>query len=321
MAEGAGSLAVNIPEKTLEHWVSMYITYRFRSKAALWWPTQGEDVDVRALPQRPGKAIQLEVKTVSPGAGGSQDVNIDIGQLWEYLRRPCPPFYVFPWPTWSGALTVAAAGATPLVPVTEIAFSRSQDWWFALWVRVLTAQQVGAVLASELAAHGKRDRGNIKRLVRIRTDGSPPEWGAKGTASPPVAMDWRDFWSTITWCGAPGWPQIIRLPARVLGGGSSFALLQLRAELVALGSGVRERGGKDAQARSSINQVFDDLVTLAPVSDGSYTIIPDEVKQPEAPRQDDDASASAQGGETSISDRRQVAFLDAGEIVEDMGSV
>lgn len=57
---------VSVPEKTLEHWASMYVTYRFRSKASLWWPNPGEDINIRDFPKLPGKAVQLEVKTATP---------------------------------------------------------------------------------------------------------------------------------------------------------------------------------------------------------------------------------------------------------------
>ena len=37
---------VSVPEKTLEHWSSQYITYRFGTHAALWWPATGEDIEI-----------------------------------------------------------------------------------------------------------------------------------------------------------------------------------------------------------------------------------------------------------------------------------
>jgi hypothetical protein len=44
--------SVSVPEKTLEHWSSQYVMYRYQAKAALWWPTSREDIDVR-LSTRP----------------------------------------------------------------------------------------------------------------------------------------------------------------------------------------------------------------------------------------------------------------------------
>lgn len=54
---------VSVPEKTLEHWASQYIMYRYRAQASLWWPATGQDIDVSLLPAEPGKAVQLELKT------------------------------------------------------------------------------------------------------------------------------------------------------------------------------------------------------------------------------------------------------------------
>jgi hypothetical protein len=57
---------VSVPEKILEHWASLCVAYRYRSLAAQWWPVNGVDIDLQALPAQPGKAIQLELKTITP---------------------------------------------------------------------------------------------------------------------------------------------------------------------------------------------------------------------------------------------------------------
>ena len=84
------------------------MTYLYQSWAALWWPTRGQDIDVRWLPTRPGKAVQLELKTTTVAGAGLHDVWVDLGQLWEYRQRPLghQPFYAFPWPNWHGNLVV-----------------------------------------------------------------------------------------------------------------------------------------------------------------------------------------------------------------------
>ena len=64
-------MVVSIPEKTLEHWASIYLTYRYHSHAALWWPAHGEDVNVGNLPPTPGKAVQLELKTTYLNSSGT----------------------------------------------------------------------------------------------------------------------------------------------------------------------------------------------------------------------------------------------------------
>jgi hypothetical protein len=101
---------VSVPEKTLEHWASLCVAYRYRSLAAQWWPVNGVDIDLQALPTQPGKAIQLELKTITPAGSGHHKVNVDLGQLWEYdqKRLAQQPFYAFPWPHWDGELAAAA---------------------------------------------------------------------------------------------------------------------------------------------------------------------------------------------------------------------
>ncbi|WP_405065013.1 hypothetical protein OG558_23965 [Kribbella sp. NBC_01510] len=112
---------VSAPEKTLEHWASQYLAYRFKSKAALWWPTAGQDIDVAWLPARPGKALQLELKTTTVIGVTRHEVRVDLGQLWDYHQRPLSrqPFYVFPRPDWIGEL--ASVATSHGVPVTELA--------------------------------------------------------------------------------------------------------------------------------------------------------------------------------------------------------
>ncbi len=46
------------------------------------------DIDLQALPAQPGKAIQLELKTIMPAGPGRHMVNVDLGQLWEYSHKP-----------------------------------------------------------------------------------------------------------------------------------------------------------------------------------------------------------------------------------------
>ncbi len=107
-------MVVSLPEKTLEHWASIYLTYRYRSHAALWWPTFGEDIHVGYLSTNAGKAVQLELKTTTLSSNGAvHDVQIDLLQLANYRARPhhLRPFYVFPLPHWTGTLEAAATTA------------------------------------------------------------------------------------------------------------------------------------------------------------------------------------------------------------------
>jgi hypothetical protein len=288
---------VSVPEKTLEHWSSQYVTYRYRSKAALWWPTVGEDIDIRWLPTRPGKAVQLELKTTTVASGGRHDVLVDLGQLWQYrqCRLGHQPFYAFPWPNWRGDLTTAANAEGR--PVTELAFARSgPGWWFADWMVVLTAAQVAGVLHTELAAHGSPTRGKKTRLVRFDLRHSPARpvvtWGSGAT--PPTVVRWRDFWTALDQCGRVGWPQLIRLPAGLTPPPHRYT----RSQVVGL---------LRAAAHMVASGEWDDdhpLVTLEPVADGEYQVAPDsgDLGEPLEDRTDES------------DDNRQLLFLDAGAL-------
>ncbi|MGH3206024.1 MAG: hypothetical protein ACRDP5_28830 [Streptosporangiaceae bacterium] len=76
---------VSVPEKTLEHWASLCVAYRYRSLAAQWWPVNGVDIDLQSMPAQPGKAIQLELKTITPAGPGRHKVNVAPGP-----ERPPP---------------------------------------------------------------------------------------------------------------------------------------------------------------------------------------------------------------------------------------
>lgn len=235
-------MPVSVPEKTLEHWASLYITYRYRSKAALWWPVDGEDIDVQALPSRPGKAVQLELKTTIAGAT-QHKVDIDIGQLWEYTQRPfaLQPYYVLARPCWQGELRFAARAAG--LHATEVAFSRSgAPWWFAEWMIVLTTEQVATILHAELVRWNKPNRGKKETLVRFhhptqRHPNGHTSWGNGATAGP-AATPWREFWSELEVCGRPDWPQVVQVPTAImprrarLRRGEILRMLQDAAEMV-----------------------------------------------------------------------------------------
>ena len=283
---------VSVPEKTLEHWASQYVTYRYRSKAALWWPTCGEDIDVRWFPQRPGKAVQLELKTTTVPGINFHDVFIDLGQLWQYRQRSLgrQPFYAFPYPHWRGQLSSAATGGR--LPVTDLAFARSgPGWWFADWMVVVTAAQVAAVLGGPLTSHGSAMRGNKERLVRfdLTRSASKPvvTWGLGAT--PPVTVGWRDFWTTLERCGRMEWPQLILLPLDLIGaqrriGTSKMqGLMREAASIPATGWGPRE------------------VVVLEPDGDRGYVVSPTPGDPPH----------QEQGAEDDTENHSQLTFLDA----------
>jgi len=285
--------SVSIPEKTLEHWASQYVTYRYSSKAALWWPARGEDVDVRWLPTRPGKVVQLELKTTTIAGAGLHDVLIDLGQLWEYCQRPLghQPFYVFPSPHWGGELNAAARAKGH--PVTELAFARSgSGWWFADWMVVLTTAQVADTLRPELTVHSSTTRGKRKRLVQFNLNHAPTTatWGSGGT-TPPDVIWWRDFWTRLELCGRPEWPQMIMLPAYLIQNLETIP----RPRIIELLSEVRDMMQADRRR-------YDEFVTLMPDVNGLY-----QIGQGLAANRSEPENAPA----SQVDDHRQVVFIDA----------
>jgi len=211
----------SVPEKTLEHWASIYLAYRFRSHVGLWWPTLGEDIDILHLPSRPGKALQLEMKTVEAKAE-THTLHIDASQLRTYMAKPSwqQPFYVFPWPWWTGEFRKALV--TRGVAETEAGFSRVDQLlpnaWFANWLVVMAAKDVSAILASDPSA------GRHKTLIQFDMNTREATWvpssahpttipistpkGPTGFTDP---VDWRSFWAQVSHCGG-GASTLLRLP-------------------------------------------------------------------------------------------------------------
>lgn len=306
----------------MRHWSSLYLTYRYRSQTSLWWPTRGEDIDVQMLPMTPGKAVQLELKTTTPAGTGLHDVNVDLGQLWGYSRKPLgrQPFYAFPWPDWDGNLAALAREQQPRKEVTELAFRRSgPQWWFAEWMVVLTTGQVANVLRRELNAHGSRTRGSGKRLVRFDAkDPANTVWGdpASPAASPQV-IKWLDFWYELEQCGRENWPQLIRLPAPLVGRRRDDAdrdpSVYTREEVAVMLRQAADFPSQEVKAPLIIRYDEDfpgqryrtvPLVTLEPVEDGVYRITEEFSDEPGKQEPSDDAVSVPD-------DNRQVVFLDS----------
>lgn len=279
---------VSVPEKTLEHWVSQYLTYRYRSNAALWWPVRGEDVDVQSLPHLPGKAVQLELKTTTPGAKGRHKVIVDIGQLIDYLRSDVPVYYVIPRPTWSGELKPAAHSSG--VPATDIAFSRSgHKWWFAEWMIVLTAKQVAKVLSKEVAAHGSTVRGKRERLVLFTVGPRGRVTARWGTGvKPPVIYEWRDFWTRLGRCGEPDWPQVVRVPSEHVQGRMQLSRDDVRSALADAANSIDEDGRFQGELTDFVASETEGFRIMEPA---------DEVPDPLLDSEDEE--------------HRQIVFLDA----------
>lgn len=293
-------VTVSVPEKTLEHWSSQYVTYRYKSAAAQWWPTKGEDIDVRWLPTRPGKAIQLELKTTTWNATRKcHEVHIDLGQLWTYLQRPLgrQPFYAFPRPHWHGELRNALP---PGYAVTELAYRRSgPTWWFANWMVIVSAADVAAVLGTTYASTHGPER---KKATLVRFTSPKPDWESvaehwhKG-ASPPPYLRWPEFWTRLQQCGDSDWPQLIRVPLRLLPVGSEEAIYSYRDVVHRLG-----------QFEYPVDSVAD-FLTLLPDGEGRLAV----ERATDAAR----VIGTRPAGSRTAPSRRQLVFLDARELKAD----
>jgi hypothetical protein len=285
---------VSVPEKTLEHWSSQYITFRYRTRAALWWPAAGEDISIGLLPARPGKAVQLELKTTTVVAPGVHEVRIDLGQLWEYRQRRLglQPFYAFPRPDpdWNGMLSAQAAASGRAV--TELAYARSgSGWWFADWMVLLTAADVAWVLQAELAAHGSRKR--RKSAVLVRFENAVPRWRSGRVPSSPIA--WRELWPALERCGHADWPQLIRIPVSLLPNRNERSLSYEHVARLLWRAAEMDQGGHGGE-----------LVTLEPAGNGDYLITSDPISITGGP----DQGADAEENTSEDSDHRQIVFLD-----------
>lgn len=252
-------MVVSLPEKALEHWASIYLTYRYRSHAALWWPTSGEDIHVGYLSPYAGKAVQLEVKTTTLStAGDVHDVKIDLWQLDNYLARPhhLRPFYVFPIPHWTGTLEAAATAAG--LPVAEFGFRRSNSyatkpWWFASWTVAMTTDQVAAALSTQLVKYhsGGTSKATLVRFS-LKTGTRVTTWA---DGKPHRTIPWQSLWTNLDECGRRSWPQIVRVPASLMRSGTPVPHVDIRGLL--------------ADARNGDGE----LVTLGSTGEGTFALV------------------------------------------------
>lgn len=252
-------MTVSVPEKTLEHWVSTYLTYRYRAQAGLWWPAFGEDVAIAHLPGWPGKIVNLELKTSTfdPTNPSRHSVKIDVGQLCAYcqLRPSLQPFYVFPWTDWVGELPDAARGAG--LDPSDIAFSRIDrhhpGWWFANWMRVFTAAEVAQSIGhpNHSPACGSTSTLQLVRYDIMAGAAAPTvTWTGTGV----VPLPWREFWTELQECGRDGWPQVLILPRPAVAGRQRLTRAEVgrafgdwRNEMIIQAAdGTSSRGGPDA---------------------------------------------------------------------------
>ncbi|WP_236794929.1 hypothetical protein [Amycolatopsis sp. GM8] len=198
----------SIPEKTLEHWTSIYLSNRFPN-GALWWPVSGEDVLVelpRLAASGPGKSLALELKTTE-ARGTDHVLEIDTRQLARYVNPPAGPplpvYYVFPTPHWTGPLT-SHSGTAPAAPNGSAA--APPEWWrrrigrawFGDWLYVMSARSVAAALPHGWNAP-RRKRATLFTLNSSRVVGGKPSWASLlGPTLSSWPIDWTRFWRIVT---------------------------------------------------------------------------------------------------------------------------
>lgn len=220
---------VSIPEKTLEHWASIYLTNRF-PWSKLWWPADGEDVAIgdllrgasRSSPSARACLLELKTTTWEPlktSPFGRHELKIDGAQLARYLYSPSrvPVYYVFPAPFWLSPVSPGVAAPKPALGgsigyagSTSTRF-RPEEWWrrlsepewFGNWLYVVRAESLWDRLSprerydsyirrSRTGAGGRLPVKVATNVARSDPDG-PVGWTWKiGASLTPVP--WPDFW-------------------------------------------------------------------------------------------------------------------------------
>jgi len=184
----------SFPEKTLEHWCSIHLGYRYKAHLEMWWPSSGEDINVSRMPSAPGKRIWLELKTTEWIAkSASHELEIDLKQLERYGTGSIPDYYVFPVPQWSGHLQSGPTWLARLSPSSLAYQSKSRAKWFAEWTEVVSGSVLRRLLHAEIAA-------GLKKKVIARVAGGTLTW------APPVVgiarLPWKTFWEGMERCGS-----------------------------------------------------------------------------------------------------------------------
>lgn len=218
----------SIPEKTFEHWSSMYVAHRF-PRGGLWWPTQGEDIHVEDLGTLPGKSVLLETKVPEQAATGTHSVTVDLAQLNRYVSSLVPVYYVFPEPPWVGDLM--ASGWLGRERRADLAYKRAGHRWFGEWTLVCRAVDLQAHLAP-----------------------APGQQTATITTPPPQHWRWFDFWTELVRCGSRTMAAAFILPADDVGaileaGNGTVSRELLRDELRTLRGALFETGSSEKESR------------------------------------------------------------------------
>jgi hypothetical protein len=191
-----------MPEKTLEHWTSMYLARRFPN-ASLWWPAAGEDIQFEGLPGRIGKSVMLEIKTTEwNGSKNQHRLTLDVEQLDAYQESKIPVYYVLPVPPWSGSLIPGNPWLGVRRP-SELLLPGSR--WFGSWTFVVSAAHLWQHL------DGKNNRQSQKTATLFtHTTGNQD----LKIVAPPLHTwwTWEEFWDLLGSCGSATMPSLICSP-------------------------------------------------------------------------------------------------------------
>lgn len=204
----------SLPEKTFEHWCSMHLSYRYKAKMLLWWPSAKADINVADIPASWGKQLWLELKTTEwIEKDQAHQLQIDLRQLAAYGKQLVPDYYVFPVPDWEGVLGSTASkkwlGSRVLQRLAYQSHSGSQ--WFADWTYVVPGHALRSMLQADLQALAPGNSPVVRRVATVRHGGLTWRLGRK--AAPPLPMlHWRDFWIHMEKCGDSEWPAQFLLP-------------------------------------------------------------------------------------------------------------
>jgi hypothetical protein len=234
----------SLPEKTFEHWCSMHLSYRYRAKMLMWWPSSSADIVVAYVPKAWGKRFWLELKTPEWNAKSSRhDLFVDLVQLNQYGQQAVPDFYVFPLPPWDGVLgpTTTSAWLAKIAPERLAYESWSAEKWFAKWTWVVPGWKLRDALRAEISALPSGTKKKPHRVAEIKA--GAVTWLSPSLGSVPLRR-WRDFWAHMDECGDQDWPAQFLLPPN-----STRAATVQRSELAA-----------ELRSLAKADKAFDDRV-------------------------------------------------------------
>lgn len=211
----------SLPEKTFEHWCSIHLSYRYRAKLRMWWPTHGADIQISGPTVLLGKRFWLELKTTEwDNNAGRHLLQVDLAQLDKYGRQAVPDYYVFAIPVWTGVLgdTLSAPWLGAL-DRSDLGYqSHSSTRWFAEWTWVVRGSHLRRILSTQIARYHGGHR-KSKQATIARTDGTTLT-RARGVADL-EELPWRAFWEKMQTCGDDQWTSQFVLPSSTPTGGTA----------------------------------------------------------------------------------------------------